>query len=168
MPSQEHRNLAGAVIDSLEFAREGRRQAGQVAVRDLARLADQLVDFSGALAWCLQGERTRDGEHLLHLNVEGDLGLRCQRCLGALRFQLQVVSTLRLIKPGATWPEDDLEDDSADAVDAEREMALLPLIEEEVLLALPIAPRHERCSPPAPADKEQEPSPFAVLAKLKK
>jgi uncharacterized protein len=47
-------------------------------------------------------------------------------------------------------------------------LALLPLIEEEVLLALPIAPRHESCTPPAADAVEQELSPFAALAKIRK
>jgi uncharacterized protein len=44
---------------------------------------------------------------------------------------------------------------------------LTPLLEEEILLALPIAPRHERCEPPAAAAASKEASPFAQLARLK-
>ena len=47
-------------------------------------------------------------------------------------------------------------------------MVLLPMIEEEVLLALPIAPMHESCEAPVATTDEQAPSPFAALAKLKK
>lgn len=42
--------------------------------------------------------------------------------------------------PGEEWPDDDLADDSADAIEAEKALAVLSLVEEEVLLALPIAP----------------------------
>jgi uncharacterized protein len=79
-----------------------------------------------------------------------------------------VETRLRLIPPGHEWPEGELEDDTSDAIPAEEEMALLPLIEEEVLLALPIAPMHEVCDSPLAVNKDPEPSPFAVLAKLKK
>lgn len=58
--------------------------------------------------------------------------------------------------------------DGFDAIVAEVDMALLPLIEEEVLLALPLAPRHEACAAPTTAPDECEPSPFAVLAEFKK
>jgi uncharacterized protein len=75
---------------------------------------------------------------------------------------------LRLVGPGEVWPDDDLEDDSADAMEAEGTLAVLSLIEDEVLLALPIAPRHEKCQSPVRDEMEQGPSPFAALAAIRK
>lgn len=159
------------VVNSLEFAREGGRRAGEVPVAALDRLADALVDTTGTLAWDLLGLRDADGESWLVLRVAGVLNLRCQRCLGSLPFPVAIERRLLLVPPGAPWPEDELEDpsvdDGSDAIEADRELAVLALVEEEVLLALPIAPRHESCEPPRAVVKEQEPSPFAVLAKLK-
>jgi len=73
-----------------------------------------------------------------------------------------------LIAPGEEWPDDDLVDDGADAIEAEKALAVLSLVEEEVLLALPIAPRHEQCEPPSGGAAGHGPSPFAALAALKK
>ena len=70
--------------------------------------------------------------------------------------------------PGEEWPDDDLADDSTDAIEAEKELAVLSLIEDEVLLALPIAPRHEQCESPSGTAAEHGPSPFAALSALKK
>ncbi len=81
---------------------------------------------------------------------------------------LDVASRLLLVPPGDAWPEDEIAEDGFDAIVAEKDMALLPLIEEEVLLALPLVPRHPACEPPAPMQEEREPSPFAVLAQFKK
>ncbi len=158
---------ATAVIDSLEFARQGGRLRGQVPVAELTRLADVLAATDGTLAWELSGERDGDGKSWLRLQVSGALELRCQRCLGPMAFAVAVGSRLLLVPPGGAWPEDELEDDAFDAIAAERELAVVPLVEEEVLLALPLAPRHEKCEPPVAVADEQEPSPFAVLAKLK-
>ena len=94
--------------------------------------------------------------------------MRCQRCLGTFRFSLELVSTLLLIPPGGEWPEEELDDDGVDAVAADKAMSLLSLIEDEVLLALPLAPRHDVCSLPAAAEKTGRPSPFEVLSRLKK
>lgn len=162
------RQVEAPVIDGLEFAREGRRLSGSLSVAALSRLADQLADGEGMLEWELRGERDRDGNAFLELRVAGSLNLRCQRCLEAVGFPLRLDSRLLLVPPGGAWPEDELVEDGFDAVEAGKEMALLPLIEDEVLLALPIAPRHEQCKPPAPLRDEQEPSPFAALGKLKK
>lgn len=167
MSSMSERDLAGAYIDSLAFAREGGRKAGVLRVVALPRVRDALADDAGELRFELRGERDRQGASFLMLTVDGAVSLQCQRCLGQMEYPLRVSTRLRLVPPGKPWPEDDLEDDSADAVEAEQEMALLPLLEDEILLALPIAPRHGQCEPPAPLKDEQEPSPFAVLAKLK-
>ena len=64
-----------------------------------------------------------------------------------------------------------MESDDYDAIPASRELSVRSLVEDEVLLALPIVPRHADCLPPVVAGaeiEESEPSPFAVLAGLKK
>ncbi|RTL47728.1 MAG: metal-binding protein [Rhodocyclaceae bacterium] len=167
MSDQPTQDLAGVVLNTLDFARDSRFKAGHVAVQAMERLADVLLSSAGLLQCELRGERDEQGDSFLCLWVQGELTMRCQRCLEPMQYQLRVASRLRLMPPGAEWPEDELEDDSADAIEAKQDMALLPLIEEEVLLALPIAPTHESCEPPASRGKDQESSPFAVLAKLK-
>lgn len=168
MSCQTDRSFAGVVVDSLEFARQSRRLAGGVTVAELGRLADVLVDDGGKLACELLGMRDAEGNPCLRLKVDGGLNLRCQRCLAAMRFEVHIDSTLRLVAPGEEWPDDELAEDGPDAIEASRELAVLPLVEDEVLLALPIAPRHEECRPPMAVEgNEHRPSPFAALAKLK-
>lgn len=168
MSQKPKQDLAGTVIDSLDFAREAGRRFGSVPVAALVRLCDVLVSDSGVLDYEVRGERDHQGASFLMVDVDGEVLVRCQRCLQEMAVPLHVATRLRLVVPGTPWPEDDLEDDGADAIEAERELALLPLLEDEVLLALPFAPRHDRCEPPAPLKDELEPSPFAALAKLKK
>lgn len=168
MSQKLRQDLAGTVVDSLEFARDAGRISGTIPVASLVRLGDMLANDSGILDYRVRGERDHQGGSYLLVEVDGKVVVRCQRCLHEMAVPLHVASRLRLVVPGVPWPEDDLEDDSADAIEADRELALLPLIEDEILLALPLAPRHERCEPPVPLRDEQEPSPFAALAKLKK
>lgn len=168
MSQKLRQDLAGTVIDSLEFARDAGRISGSIPVAALARLGDMLANDSGVLDYGIRGERDHQGASYLVVEADGEVMLRCQRCLHEMAVPLHVAARLRLVAPGAPWPEDDLEDDSADAIKADKALALLPLVEDEVLLALPLAPRHEHCEPPAPLRDEQEPSPFAALAKLKK
>lgn len=156
-----------SVIDSLEFARDGRSIAGEVPLKELGRLVDVLVDDAGALAVEVRGEQDEEGRQFLGLRVRGGLKLRCQRCLEALAFALDIDSRLQLVAPGEAWPDEELADDGVDAIEASRELAVLPLVEDEVLLALPIVARHGHCRPPMAAETESKPSPFAALAKLK-
>lgn len=175
MSCREEQNLAGAVIDSLRFAADEDCIAGKLALSSLPRLADVLVSTAGWLACELSGYRDtgeRDGEFGLRLRVTGRLGLKCQRCLAEVDFECAIDSRLWLMPPGAPeaeWPEDELESDDYDAIPASRELSVRALVEEEVLLALPIVPRHADCLLPVGAGiEESEPSPFAVLAGLKK
>jgi len=161
-------SIAGTVLDSLEFARNAGVLQCSVRLDELPRLADLLYSRAGSLSVRLRGSRDEEGRSWLELDVAGEPVLGCQRCLGGVGLALSIHSRLRLIAPGEEWPDDDLEDDSADAIAADRELAVLALIEEEVLLALPIAPRHEHCASPLASEAETGSSPFAALAALKK
>ncbi|MFA7270393.1 MAG: YceD family protein [Sterolibacterium sp.] len=155
-------------IDSLKFAREGRRMTGETSVRCLQRLADVLADDEGTLVWAVCGECDAENKSFLVIEVSGELHLKCQRCLATLPFQLKIRSYLQLVAPGAAWPDEALEDDRSDPIEALEAQPLLPLVEDEVLLALPIAPRHEFCVLPEYAENSADASPFTVLAQLKK
>jgi len=161
--------LMQMVIDGLEFARRDNRACGQLAVAELQRVAEFLVSAKGELDCEVRGGQSEDdrGHFELRLKIKGELQLRCQRCLGALRFPLNLNKRLRLVGPGAEWPEDNVEDEGSDAVEASGEMGVGSLIEDEVLLALPISPRHETCNTPQQQGTKQDASPFAVLRNLK-
>ncbi len=176
MTFQEEPDFATAIIDSLRFAETGGRLAGRLALRQMPRLADVLVTHEGWLSCSVEGCRIDwRGEALpgLHLTVSGRLELQCQRCLEKVGIDCVIDSHLLLVPAGAEWPEDELENDAFDAIPAEPALSLLALVEEEVLLALPIVPRHAHCASPltragVPQEEDGTPSPFSVLAGLKK
>lgn len=141
--------------------------SGTVPVATLGRLAEALADTAGELEWSLTGGRDGRGRPQLVLSVSGELRLTCQRCLKPLEFELDAESSLLLLKPGVELPADE-EDEMPDAIEASETQDVLALVEDEALLGLPIAPRHERCEPPGGASENQESSPFAALAQLKK
>jgi uncharacterized protein len=157
----------GYVIDSAAFAREGRSIEGDIEVAALARLADFLAQKSGVLRFSAVGER-QDGHLFLDVMVEGTLALRCQRCLEPLAHVVTLASRFRLVEPGEVWPDEELSDDSFDAIAAEHEQDLVDLIEQEVLLSLPAAPRHADCEPLLVREEARPASPFARLAVLKR
>ncbi|MDR2001142.1 MAG: YceD family protein [Zoogloeaceae bacterium] len=156
------------MIDGLVFAKAEGRLAGTVQVAKLPRLAQDLADNRGQLDWQAAGNQDQDGKCWLSLSVSGTLTVICQRCLDRLELPVEIGTRLLLVPPGQSWPDDELAEDGFDAVAAEKEMVLSSLIEDEVLLALPVAPRHEVCVTPTPVVAEHEPSPFAALAKLKR
>lgn len=157
------------VIDSLEFARRHGRLSGRLQLGTLSRLSEVLFDVSGSLDYEVSGEAA-GGNAFLTLKLEGPLRLTCQRCMDALEFSFNMRSRLRLVETDSPWPDDGqiggLEDEACDAIEASQELDLTPLLEEEILLALPVSPRHEHCVQPA-ASASKEISPFAQLARLK-
>jgi len=155
------------ISDSFAFARDGRVLEGTLPVASLERLHDQLANVAGELAFRLQGRRGQRGELLLEVEVSGTLALACQRCLEAIVFELDIDSLLELVPEGAELSQDELEDDTRDFLPVAGELDVAQLVEDEVLLALPVAPRHERCGLPGAAAAGEQIHPFATLAALK-
>ena len=156
-----------AVIDSLEFARSGQQVQGAIAVAQLTRLADSLFDARGDLNFTLSGGYDAERRPRLNLKVEGDINLKCQRCLGSLAFPVAVGSSLLVLTGGAGGETAEIED--LDGIPADPHTDVWALIEDEVLLAIPIAPRHAegQCSAAVTTTREHGVSPFAALAKLR-
>ena len=161
-------SIAGTVLDSLEFARSGGVLDRRVRLDELPRLADLLASSDGMLSILLEGSRDAEGKSWLQVNIAGEPVLCCQRCLGGVMFPLDIRSRLQLLAPGEEWPDDDLADDSADSMEVDQELSVLSLIEDEILLALPIAPMHGKCDSPLADAGRNGASPFAALAALKK
>jgi len=151
------------VIDGLDFARTGSKLRGAWPVAEFSRVRDSLRTDEGSIQYELVGVPEERGCPALRLKVGGSLQLVCQRCLGALEFPLRVEVSLLLAKSQAEVDAEPLAADGPERIVAGREMQVRELVEDEVLLAIPLAPRHERCA----ADKAQGAgtgnSPFAAL-----
>lgn len=63
--------------------------------------------------------------------------------------------------------QEEIEDDSKDFLLAQKELDVMALIEDEIILALPSAPCHESCVMPMAGQKSAKISPFSVLTGLK-
>ena len=108
--------------------------------------------------------------------AETALRLTCQRCLQAVRYAIDVERSFRFVADEATAATLDAESEE-DLLVQTRSLDLPSLIEDELLLALPLVPRHEgRC--PQPLNAPPDPvaaaiaaappaKPFAALAGLK-
>ena len=163
---------AAAVIDSLEFARGQQQLRGSVPVESLQRLEDVLFDSLGNLEYEVRGGLDERNRPQLVLKVSGNLHLQCQRCLERLEYDLAVLNTLLLVPSGAQVHEDLDDPDAPDVVEASSELDVAGLIEDEVLLSLPLAPRHPEgaCESRVAqsTDAGGRPSPFTQLAGLKR
>ena len=162
-------------IDSLDFARNGKQLSGEIPVSELPRLLDTLETPQGVLHYTVQGGVDKQGIHFLDVGVVGLCRLRCQRCLDGLDYPVRLDTRL-LLRDQASL--DALDDDAAggkeeefDSILADTHLNVLDMLEEEILLSLPIAPKHESGACQATDGKNtqrDEKNPFAVLAELKR
>lgn len=153
-------------IDGFEFASAGGTQEGVWAVGDFPRLRDLLANEAGEVAYRISGMRDERGRPALRIEVSGTLALRCQRCLEPMPFAVKTDEMLVLAASAAEIHDEPADAHAPDRVVAGREMALRDLIEDELLLAVPYAPRHESCSTAGMGDHAGKISPFAGLKGL--
>jgi DUF177 domain-containing protein len=130
------------VIDGLQFARAALETAGTVGMERLPRLA-QLQCSTEGLEYRLRGGRAGSGKPCLRLSVRGSVELLCQRCLDPIQVPIAIDAELQLAESVREISE---ADDEIDRVLASRRMDVGGLVEDEVILALPMVPRHEECS----------------------
>lgn len=157
----------GHIADVFKFAYEQRSLSGEVKVAAFERLSDLLTDNGGVLQYRIEGDVDVMRKPRLSLIVKGHLTLRCQRCLGGLGWDLMVSNALQPVRSGQEIPEEELEDDEVDAIEVDGDLDVLSLLEDEIILALPLAPRHDECGTAHPDGGAVKKSPFAVLSGLK-
>jgi uncharacterized protein len=157
------------IINSLEFTRKSLEIRDTIAHSDLQRAKDLLTPETESLNWRLSGEVSADKKARLHLTLTGNVAVPCQRCLEPMLIALNISSEFILVKDESEVPpeEDDVED--YDYIVADAEMDVLQLVEDEILLALPYAPKHEinDCAVKAEVNELKTPNPFAALRDFK-
>lgn len=154
------------IIDSYAFVRDSGRIERTLDIASMQRLLDQLHSSEGSLDYVLAGRKGERGQSELVLGIRGRLMLICQRCLEGVPFDLVIDTVLELVREDDEIADELLEDDDRDFVLASEALDVAALVEDEVILALPLIPAHTVCSLPAAASAGETPSPFAVLSHL--
>lgn len=167
-------------LNLVVLARSGEHLSGQTALAELARLAADVPPQAPqvpAVSWQARAQfRAQPGgsdQLWLHLQAQAQVPLMCQRCLAPVVEPLEVDRWFRFVD---TEAQAEAEDDEAeeDLLVMEPQFDLLSLLEDELLMSLPLVPMHERC-PQTPVFQvgdegqgELSPHPFAALAKWRK
>ena len=154
------------VIEPSVFAREARTLQGELSVVGLTRLSDWLADTTGVVNYRIDGQMSGRQRPQLVMQVDGALSLRCQRCLDAVAYSLHVRNLLEFVDDEDGLTQEEIEDDTRDFLPWQNEIDVAALIEDEIILVLPSAPRHESCAMPKAGQGASEVSPFSVLKGL--
>lgn len=177
------RAFAPEKLDLAAFAHDGASLQGEWPAASLQRLADAAALEAPArewppLGWSLHGEIRRPKaaapQTWLHLTASAQVALTCQRCLQPVQETVEVDRWFRFVDTEAEAAALDVDSDD-DVLALPRHLDARELIEDELLLALPLVPRHANCPQPLPGageqaepEAEQRPNPFAALAALKR
>lgn len=116
----------------------------------------------------------RDAQNLVVIDMQLSVGvcMECQRCLEGVDLELAGSYRYAVVGPGADVSLIPSEYDVVELGD--EPLDVLELIEDELLLALPIVPMHDEgvCSPPGDRSQAEgevsKSNPFSILSQLKR
>lgn len=160
------------ILDAWRMVAARREFKGSVALASLPRLRDALTDAEGDVSFVLGFDSDTMQVPHLELRIEAELPLQCQRSLQRFLFPVLIEQRLGLIR--------DEEDEAALPegyepllVAADGALRPLDLVEDELILALPLIPVKPGSEAverdwPVSAEEEVRANPFAGLAALKK
>lgn len=155
-------------ISPLQLAEKQERLAGSVPVSALRRLTELLYSDKGSVKFDLQFNKDDQGRAVIKGEFSVTLIPTCQRCMQPMDLSLGNEISLAVVNPG---DKQDLSDGYEPLTLIDTQIALETLLEEEILLAMPIAPVHggNNCKGSDLMDKykARPDSPFAVLKDLK-
>lgn len=168
-------------LDVVAFARDGLKLQGEGVLADWPRLAvEQCGDTvaPGQVQWLLQGRSEAQSgvpdQLWLDLKASLMLPMQCQRCLSPVLEAVQAERSFLFVadEAAAQALDDEVEDD---VLVISRDFDVLALVEDELILSLPLVPLHEVCpetlpmsvADPAFEAAAERPNPFGVLAGLK-
>jgi uncharacterized protein len=174
------------LIDNVAFAKQNERLEADLSLQHFSRLAELLqsiaridvakspsdqanLDYSQtAVHYVLHGETDAVGQHYLHLSISTDLSTVCQRCMGNMPLKLNLNFNYLIgdvnvddVEASDTEGSDDL-----DLQQASPAMDIIALIEDEIIMAMPIAPIHDNDCGAIISQSGDKANPFAVLKGL--
>jgi uncharacterized protein len=138
---------------------------------DLQRLEDELANSDGELRYRISAMLDRQRRKVVSCIIEGFVFLTCQSSLDAFRHEISISDKLVLVDSESQLPAVEEESDEEDYLVADEPLDIRDLVEDAVLLSLPMVPRKPGWESKAGGAGEPAPrkeSPFAALAGLKK
>jgi uncharacterized protein len=128
-------------LDAFRLAREHGVVEGAVDPHELPRVADLLSDGPASVAWRIEGVADISGRPALRVGMKGAVTLECQRCLADFEWPIDQDTEVLLAHDEPELAALDA-GSNLEVVQAHGPIDPLALVEDELVLALPFAPRH--------------------------
>jgi len=164
------------IIEPLKFVEQHDCLKGTWALADMLRLLEMCYPEQslGEAVFSIEGGIDQQGLRYLKGSIEADILLQCQRCLRAMTYHIKTNFLLSSVCNDAEAAQLPVKYEALYLI--QPEVDLLTIIEDELLLTLPLVPKHKKgdckAKPILQADieegqKTERPHPFAELATLK-
>ena len=158
-------------IDVYALARREAQWHGKIALAAMPRLGASLLRTEGSIAYRCRAGRDARGRPALHLELHGNLILRCDRCGGECDLAIGASRQFFFVPTEAELAAQPIDETPEEALLGSAHFDLAALIEDEAILQLPISPRHEQCELLGRLTQTEVPGepvhPFAALAVLR-
>lgn len=159
-------------VDAWRMVQARRLFQGSLRLATMSRLRGSLAATDGVVTFDLEFGRDDLGVPFLHARADAQLPLTCQRTLETFALPVHIDTRLGLITQEAD--EAALPTGYEPLLTGDGALRLADVIEDELILALPVVPVKPGAVPPVHAwtDSEEpqaaaQPNPFAVLQKIK-
>ena len=128
-------------LDAFRLAREHGVVEGTVDPHEMPRVADLLSGGAASIAWRIEGVTDDSGRPALRVEMKGTVALECQRCLADFDWPIDQDTEVLLAHDEPELAALDA-GNSLEVVQVQGPIDPLTLVEDELVLALPFAPRH--------------------------
>ncbi len=161
-------------IDPFSLANNESTVEREVSLGSMQRLAELVIKSTGDAAVSLHFGSDPLGFRVMQGEIVAPVTMKCERCLKPMPVEVVATVNVGLVKnskqaknlPGQYEPL---------LLESDEPVSLTELVEDELILSLPIAPRHElkeRCIDldeytAEEGSQEEKKNPFAALAALK-
>jgi len=167
-------------LDLKALALSGGDVFGHESLSKFERIMQETRGLGGdsVVNWSAHGEMrpgaSGEDQVWLSLTAGAIVPLVCQRCMGSVDVALSVDRQFRFVSDEKTAEAEDDESEE-DVLVLARDFDLPALVEDELLMELPLIPRHETCPQSVKLEAldadfdsvtPEKPNPFAVLAKM--
>jgi len=136
------------VVELQRFCDQSRTLETESVPTQLPRLLESVADSQGRVSMRVRGFIDARGRPSLDFSAEAALGVLCTRCLRPMPVVVEVQQTLAFDNAEI---DDELDLDTVETLPMVQHLDLVELLEEELLLALPMLPKHDACEAPGPA-----------------
>lgn len=152
-------------LDVAAFAQAEGRIGGEWPLATMPRLLQDALPLSAdspatSVTWSARGSRkaVTGGEPEIRLQLQAHTALQmsCQRCLQPMTVALDVQPRLRFVRGEQQAEALDEDSEDEDVLALTPTLDLRALTEDELILALPLVPRHEQCPQPLPMSAGEE------------